>query len=250
VCRTIAVWLLLLWMSPSAPAAELTAGEIVRRAVDNYRGQTSYAELSMTIHRPDWERRLTMRAWTEGEERTLVRVTEPKRDAGNGTLTVEGNMWSYSPKINRVIKVPSSMMEQNWMGSDFSNKDVSKDSDIVDQYDHSLLERREQDGQPLYVIQSVPHEEAAVVWGREVLHIRGDWVLLEHQFWDQDNVLVKTLRTLAVEEMGGRPVASVMRMGREEAPGEWTELRTLAVEFDVALPPGLFTLSSLRNPRQ
>jgi outer membrane lipoprotein-sorting protein len=239
-----------LLQSLAATAADPTADEIIRRAVDHFRGETSYAELTMVIHRPDWERQMSLRAWTEGDEHTLVRVTEPKKDAGNGTLSVEGNMWTYTPKINRVIKVPSSMMSQNWMGSDFSNKDVSKDTDIVDQYDHTLLEQREHEGHTVYVIQSVPHEEAAVVWGREVLHIRDDWVLLEQQFWDQDDILVKTLRALEIEEMDGRPVASVMRMGREGAPQEWTELRTLAVDFDVELPPNLFTLSNLRNPRQ
>jgi len=233
-----------------ALAGELTAADIIRKAMDHYRGQTSYAEMSMIIHRPDWQREMTMRAWTQGDKQTLVRVTEPPKDAGNGTLSVDGNMWTYTPKINRVIKVPSSMMSQNWMGSDFSNKDVSKDTTIIDQYDHSLLELREHDGHRAYVIESIPHEEAAVVWGREVLHIRDDWVILEQQFWDQDDVLVKTLKTLEVDELSGRNVATVIRMGKEESPDEWTEVRTAAVAFDVELPATLFTLSNLRNPRE
>ncbi|MBN7796653.1 outer membrane lipoprotein-sorting protein [Parahaliea mediterranea] len=230
----------------AAPAAE----DIIRRAIDHYRGQTSYTEMTMTIHREDWERSMSMRAWTEGDERTLVRVTAPRKDAGNGTLSVDGNMWTYSPRINRVIKIPSSMMNQNWMGSDFSNKDISKDADIVDQYDHTLLDTREEGGHTVYVIQSVPHEEAAVVWGREVLTVRDDWVLLEQQFRDQDDVLVKTLRALEIAEMSGRTVATVMRMASEETPGEWTELRTGSIEFGVEIQSGLFTLSNLRNPRQ
>ena len=82
--------------------------------------------MTMVIHRPDWERTMTMRAWTKGDDRSLVRVLEPRKDRGNGTLTDDNSMWSYSPKVNRVIKIPSSMMGQSWMGSDFSNKDVSR----------------------------------------------------------------------------------------------------------------------------
>jgi hypothetical protein len=89
-----------------------------------------------------------------------------------------------------------------------------------------------------------------VVWGREVLAVRDDWVLLEHQFWDQDGQLVKTLKALEIAEMSGRTVASVMRMSRENRPEEWTELKTAEVEFDIELPANLFTLSNLRNPRQ
>jgi hypothetical protein len=142
------------------------------------------------------------------------------------------------------------MMSQNWMGSDFSNKDISKETELIDQYDHTLLALREGDGHQIYVIQSVPHEEAAVVWGREVLQIRDDWVVLEHQFWDQDDRLVKALKALEIEEMAGRSVATVIRMGKVETPGEWTEVRTVDIQFDVELPANLFTLSNLRNPRQ
>jgi outer membrane lipoprotein-sorting protein len=226
------------------------AKDIIRKAMDHYRGLTSYSEMTMTIQRPDWSRSMTMLAWTEGDKQTLVRVSAPRKDAGNGTLSVDGNMWTFTPKINRVIKIPSSMMSQNWMGSDFSNKDISKNTDIIEQYDHTLIEQREHEGHEVYVIESIPHEDAAVVWGREVLAVRDDWVLLEHQFWDQDGQLVKTLKALEIAEMSGRTVASVMRMSRENRPEEWTELKTAEVEFDIELPANLFTLSNLRNPRQ
>jgi outer membrane lipoprotein-sorting protein len=244
------VSVLVLFAAVGAAAQELDAADIIRKAMEHYRGLTSYSELTMIIHRPDWERSMTMRAWTEGEKHTLVRVVEPKKDAGNGTLSVDGNMWTYTPKINRVIKIPSSMMSQSWMGSDFSNKDVSKDTVIIDQYDHTLLDQYEQDGFQVYVIQSIPHEEAAVVWGREVLTVRDDWVLLKQEFRDQEDVLVKTLESLEIAPMGGRNVATVMRMSKQEKLEEWTELRTVAVEFDVKLPANLFTLSNLRNPRE
>jgi len=175
-----------------AVGEERDAAEIVRAAIEHWRGLSSYTEMTMLIHRPDWERSMTMRAWTKGQEQTLVRVVEPKKDRGSGTLTDDNSMWTFSPKVNRVIKVPSSMMGQSWMGSDFSNKDVARADDIIDQYDHSILQSEEVDDIVVYEIESIPHEEAAVVWGREVLKIRDDHVVLEHAFFDQDGELVKT----------------------------------------------------------
>jgi outer membrane lipoprotein-sorting protein len=204
----------------------------------------------MTIHRADWERSMTMACWSEGDKLSLVRITEPPKDAGNATLLNDGNMWTYAPKINRVIKVPSSMMAQSWMGSDFSNKDIAKSTDIIDEYDHELTATAERDGHVLYTVTSIPHEDAAIVWGKEVLIIRDDFVLIEQQFWDQDDILVKKLETEKIEQMGGRAVASVIRMGEVDKPGEWTRLTTSEIEFDIDLQPGLFTLSNLRNPRQ
>lgn len=242
---------LLLTLLPLATMAQTpTPEDIIRKAMDHWRGVNSFGEMTMVIHRPEWERSMSMQAWTEGDKNTLVRVTAPARDAGNGTLLVDNSMWTYAPKINRVVKVPSSMMSQSWMGSDLSNKDISKSTDIIDQYDHTLLETRVLDGHDAWVIQSIPHEEAAVVWGKEIWTIRDDFVMLEQQFWDQDGVLVKTFTTLEIEEMDGRTVASVMRMQDKDKPGEWTELRVDSNQFDVDLPANLFTLSNLRNPRQ
>ena len=239
----------LLFAGP-APADPVTARDLIRKAMDQWRGLSSHSEMTMTIHRPDWERTMTMESWNKGDKLSLVRVVEPARDEGNATLLNDSNMWTFSPKINRVIKVPSSMMTQSWMGSDFSNKDIAKSTDIIDRYDHELTATVERQGHVYYTVTSTPHEDAAIVWGKEVLTIRDDYVLMEEQFWDQDGVLVKSLQTLEVAEMGGRPVARVMRMGKTETPDEWTQLTAERIEFDVDLPDSLFTLSNLRNPRQ
>ena len=106
---------------------------------------------------------MSMESWTQGEKRSLVRVTAPKKDRDNGTLIDGNKLWTYSPKINRVIQVPSSMMNQSWMGSDFSNKDISRTDDIIERYDHRLLGETNLDGLVVYEIESVPHEDAAVV---------------------------------------------------------------------------------------
>jgi outer membrane lipoprotein-sorting protein len=234
----------------ATPSGAQDAAEIVRAAIDNWRGQSSYGEMTMIIHRSTWERTMSMRAWTQGSKKSLVRVTAPKKDAGNGTLMVDNNMWTYAPKVNRVIKVPSSMMGQSWMGSDFSNKDVSRADDIVDQYDHTLLGKEEHEGHSVFVIESIPHEEAAVVWGREVLRIRDDDVLVSQEYFDQEGVLVKTLRSLEIGEMGGRTIALRQRMAKTDAEDEWTEFRIDGVEFDVEISDNVFTRSNLQNPRE
>ena len=238
-----------LLLAVAADEDEFNATGIVRDAVNHWRGLASDSVITMVIHRPDWERTMTIRAWTKGDDRSLVRVLEPRKDRGNSTLTDDNSMWSFSPKVNRVIKIPSSMMGQSWMGSDFSNKDVARADDIVDQYDHSILGVEEVDGITVYEIESVPHEEAAVVWGREVLRIREDHVVLTHRFFDQDGELVKTLTSLEIGEMGGRVIAQQQRMSKTESPDEWTEIQVVSVNYDVDLKDSLFTLSNLRNPR-
>jgi len=241
---------LLFTRQPAADSA-IDARAIIREAIDYYRGLSSYSEMTMTIHRPDWERTLSVQAWSSGSKKTLVRVTAPPRDAGNATLVLDDNkVWSFAPRINRVIRIPSSMMSQSWMGSDFSNKDISRTDEIVDQYEHRLVRIDDQEGHKVYVIESIPHEEAAIVWGKEISHIRDDHVELQHQFLDQDMQTVKTLDTLDIQKMGGRLFAVQQRMNMQEKVDEWTEFRVLTLDFDRDIPDYLFTLSNLRNPRE
>ncbi|MFQ5548465.1 MAG: outer membrane lipoprotein-sorting protein [Woeseia sp.] len=247
ICRVVLIPVAVLSASPVHAG---DARDIVRAAIDYWRGLSSYSEMTMTIHRPDWERSMSMRAWTQGDDKSLVRITAPKKDRGNGTLIDDDSMWTFSPKINRVIKVPSSMMGQSWMGSDFSNKDISRVDDIVDQYDHRILGEQEQDGFLIYQIESIPYEHAAVVWGKEVLKIRDDHVVVEHGFYDQDGELVKKLESLEIGDMGGRTVAIRQRMHKIDAPEEWTEIRVDSVRYDLELRDSIFTLSNLRNPRE
>ncbi len=241
----ISLWLLVF----SQFAIAQSARDIIKAAIDNFRGLSSYSEATMTIHRPDWERTMEMKIWTQGTDKSLVRITAPKKDVGNGTLLIDDDMWSYSPRINRVIKIPSSMATQSWMGSDFSNNDVSRADDIVDQYQHKLLETTSHEAMKLYTIESIPYEDAPVVWGREVLRVREDFVLLSHAFYDQDNVLVKILETHEIKHIDGRNVATIERMSKAGQTQEWTEFRMANIKFNIEIPNNTFTLSNLRNPR-
>ena len=236
-------------LSLPLPAQAIDAGAIIQAAMDQWRGTTSHSIMSMTIHRPDWQRTMTMKAWTAGDTESLVRVLAPKKDAGNGTLLLDNKMWAFSPKVNRVIKIPSSMMNQSWMGSDFSNKDVARSADIIKQYVHTLIDTEQSDEHKVFVIQSVPKEDAPVVWGKEVLRIREDYVLLEHTFYDQDMKPVKRIRTSTVGMMGGRMVAIEQRMVKLATPEQYTEIKLISAEFDIEIPLEMFTLSNLRNPR-
>ena len=247
--KTLAAVIFLISLSTPTYATELDANAIIKAAIDNFRGLSSYSEASMTIHRPDWERTVSMKVWTEGLDKSLVRITAPAKDKGSGTLLIDNNMWSYAPKINRVIKIPASMSQQSWMGSDFSNNDIARADDIIDQYTHTLLETKKTDKGTTYLIQSIPDEDAPVVWGKELLTIDQNHVLLKHEFYDQDNTLIKTLSTKNIKVIDGKHVAMIQRMQKSDKDNEWTQFQTSLVKFNVKMNKNTFTLLNLRNVR-
>ena len=241
---------LILGLSPLTAYTQQTPAEIVQAAIQNLRGQSSYMEQKMVVHRPDWERETSMVSVTRGEKDALIRFTAPAKDAGNATLKLDQNMWAFTPRLNQVIKLPASMMAQSWMGSDFSYDDLAKSDRIATDYELVFKAEEVVDGRRVYVIEATPRPDAPVVWGKEVLRIRDDNVLLERIYYDQQGALVRRMVASRIELMDGQPYPRRLRMTDAEEEGHWTEVLTEAGHFDVNPPAYLFTQSNLRNPRQ
>ncbi|MFO7965712.1 MAG: outer membrane lipoprotein-sorting protein [Desulfobacterales bacterium] len=225
-----------------------TAQEIVDLGFEYLRENTSYAVVEMVIHRPDWERRMVMRGWTRGEDESLIKIIAPSKDKGNGTLKIGREMWIYNPKINRVIKVPPSMMSQSWMGSDFSNNDLAKSDTLIKDYVHEIVGTESHDGKNVYVIRSMPKPHAPVVWGMLELRIREDLIFLSEEFFDEDLESVKIMFGREIQEMGGKLFPKEWIMQKTGAEEEYTKLTYDTIEFNVELENNLFSISSLKNP--
>ncbi len=232
---------------PAARAQE--PRELVRAAFDHYRGKASRATIEMVIHRPSWERSMTMDGWTKGTSKSLIRITAPAKDQGNGTLKDGRDMWTYNPKVNRVIKLPPALMSQSWMGSDFSNNDLSKTDSILNEYTHTLVATETAEGHTVYVIKSMPNPGAPVVWGMQMLKIRDDHVLLSQEFFDEDLQPVKKLTASDIQMLGGRMFPKIWKMQEHGADDQYTLLRYERLAFLDDLPERLFTLQELKTNR-
>lgn len=239
-----------LWFIPAHAAdAPPNAHDLIAAMVDLTRGRTSYAELSMVVHRPDWERASSLVAWTRGREDALIRFTAPAKDAGNATLKKGDQMWTFTPKLNRVIRLPFSMMSQGWAGSDFSYSDLSRTDQLLHQYELKLVATEQRDGHQVYTIDAVPHDDAPVVWGKEQIVLRDDDVLLGQTFFDQAMQPLKRLESLEIKALGGRTFATRMRMSPLDKPGQWTEIVYSQAQFDVPIDDGMFTVFALQSGR-
>ena len=127
---------LLLCFNPSARAQEdLTPGAILDRIDDLYRGKSSHAIMRMAVVTENWTRELELESWSMGKEKSLMRILSPRKEKGTATLKSGKQMWNYLPKVDRVIKIPSSMMGSSWMGSHFTNDDLVKESRMAEDYD-------------------------------------------------------------------------------------------------------------------
>ncbi|MGD9078862.1 MAG: outer membrane lipoprotein-sorting protein [Desulfobacterales bacterium] len=234
----------------TTPCPALDANEIVRYGFDYWRGKASVGTVQMLIHHEDWERRMTIKAWTRGQKDSLFYISAPPKDYGNGTLKRGREMWLFNPKVNRVIKVPPSMMSQSWMGSDFSNNDLAKSDSLLLDYDHSISGTETHEGKKVYVIKSMPKPNAPVVWGMQRLKIREDHIWLSEEFFDEDLQPVKIMSAMEIQMLGGKLFPKVWRMRKVDETDRYTQLTYESLEFKSSLPDRLFTLSSLKQSRR
>ena len=249
--KIIPLSLTLLFFSILAPAAQAQDARALVEAGFNYiRDKASISIVEMTIHRPTWERKVTLKAWTLGEKDSLFTIIAPPKDNGNGTLKKGREMWMYNPKINRVIKLPPSMMSQSWMGSDFSNNDLAKSDNLISEYVHTVTGTETLEGKKVHLLQSIPKPQAPEVWGMQRLKIREDHLFLEQAFYDEDLKLVKTLRFLEIQMMDGKLYPKKWIMQKAETTHEHTIVEYRTVAFKNRLPDNLFTLSNLKKPKR
>lgn len=237
-----------LWSAPTYAAdSSAQALAILEHAIDHWRGTSSIATFSLTIHRPDFERTMRMKGWTKGRQNGLFFVLEPPKDAGNGTLKKGREMWTYNPKINRVIKLPPSMMSQSWMGSDFSNDDLAKSDSVLDEYTHRITGQTIIDGLTHYTIEAMAKEEAPVVWGKQELLVREDDLLLRQSFYDEDMVLVKEMIGSDITSLDDRLFPRQWEIQRADKADHYTRLEYQNIVFDVDISDTTFSLMSLKQ---
>ena len=219
-----------------APLAAQTAEEIIQNAEDAIKGSSAHGTMEMTIVTPDYTRTMKMESWWVGNEKALIRIEAPKKEAGNKTLKIGTEMWNYLKNTETTIKIPPSMMLQSWNGSDFTNDDLVRESNLNEDYAQALLGTEEVDGQVCWKVQLTPRPEAPVVWGKLFYWVRQrDYLPARVDYYDEKG------------EVGNRIVPTRWSMHNEKKEGRFTEFRILSMQFNINIPERIFSFRELER---
>lgn len=249
---TTAITCLLMIMATFTPAVAQNADAetIIRNMEQHMRGNSIYSEMKMTIERPRFTREVELKSWSLDTDFSLVLVTAPAREQGTVFLKRHNEIWNFVPSIDRTIKMPPSMMSQSWMGSDFNNDDLIRESSIIDDYNHDILRTETYEGQEVYVLELTPKPDAAVVWGMVRIWVtQEDYLQLRVENFDQRNELANTMMLSEIKEMGGRLIPTRFELIPADKPNQKTIMTYQAMKFDVELSPDFFTQQNMRRVR-
>jgi len=242
------VILYLIFLTISAFSQNMDIKEIVRKADEKMSGTSSTGSFSMTIERPTWSRTISMKSWTLGNEYSLIYVTAPAKEKGQVFLKRKSEMWNWVPSIDRMIKIPPSMMMQSWMGSDFTNDDLVRESSIVKDYTHRLLGEETVANYPSYKIELIPLEDAPVVWGKVLMWVsKKEYLWLKAEFYDEDGILVNTEIMSDIKKMDDRIIPCRMEMIPAEKKGHRTVMIFENTDFDVPLKEDFFSIQNMKK---
>lgn len=226
-----------------------TAYEIVNKAENAIKGEkTARGIMEMTIVTPDYERSLRMEGWFDGTERSLIVIQSPPKEAGNKTLKIENEMWNYLKNTETTIKIPPSMMLQSWNGSDFTNDDLARESNLAEDYDQKIIKEEEVSGAMCWKIEMQPKENAAVVWGKLYYWIRkSDYLPALIEYYDEKGELIRYMEFAAIEKVDDRRIPTEWIMNSVVEEGHKTTLKIVEMDFNVKLRERIFSFRELER---
>jgi len=222
----------------AAPAEALQAKAMVTTMIEHLRGQINVSLHEMTVQRPTWSRTLKIKSWDDRKnKKVFLRILGPARDEGTCFLRLGYNLWSYLPNVEKTMKIPPSMMLQSWMGSDFTNDDLVKESSYIDDYTHQILSEEKKDGKTVLQIELLPKPNAPVVWGKVVFLVwKEESLPLTQSFYDEKGKLIKHMKFTEFKKMDGVLLPTVWEMENIAKGGEKTLLKLLTIDFNPAPP--------------
>lgn len=232
----------------NAHSQQLSAKEIMKRADDKGRGKTSTGEMTLTIVRPDWTRTISMKSWSKGTEYSLICITAPAKEKGQVFLKRQKDMWNWVPSIEKMIKIPPSMMMQSWMGSDYTNDDLVKESSIVVDYTHKLLGNEKVREKECYKIELIPLPDAPVTWGKVITWVTVDgFNVWKAEYYDEDMELVNLMNAYNIKQMGDREIPTKMEIEPANKKGNKTVLEITKATYNQPIQDSFFSQQNMKS---
>ena len=242
------LWCLLIFFV-SGPILSQDPVEIIRKAEEKVRGkETSQSQMTITTVRPTWQREMTLKSWSKGDELSLTLITSPAKEKGIAFLKRKREVWNWMPSIERTIKMPPSMMSQSWMGTDLTNDDLVRESSSIKDYTHKSIGDSVVQDRNCWILELIPLPDAPVVWGKVVIFIdKVDYIQMITRFYDEDQFLVNTMVVDEIKMLAGMMLASRLEVIPADKEGHKTVLQFDRIAFDNPIPDRFFTTQNMKR---
>lgn len=236
-------------VAASAASAQLPdeATRLLEKAQASILGETAAYTLRMTVKRTGKSPRVvTMDGFKSGDDRGLVRYTEPPKEKGTVYLRRDEDTYIYLPAAEKVARVGP---KQTFGGGDFNNGDIFRLS-LTRDYEATLAGEEVVDGVACHVLE-LKARNRGVAYDRVRYLVRKDSTAFPclAEYFTISGKKLKILRSGEIETLGGRKRPTHMVMENALEAGASTELKFLKIDDSTKLDERMFSPASLERER-
>jgi len=244
----IIVAILLSALPTGAQTDQLSADEILDAEDRNMISEMKIVKSRMIVHGRRGDRTVSSQSWIRGEDRAFTEYLSPAREKGTKMLRLENNLWTYSPRSDRVIQISGHMLRQSVMGSDLSYEDMMEQDKLTEVYE-AIIEGSELiDDRDCWRLLLTGKEEGLAYQIRKIW-VDKEWYvpLMEKRYGHSGKLLKSTKLSDIINVDGRRYPGRILFKDELKSGSRGTEWIIDEIEFDVDIPDIKFSKASLKK---
>ncbi|MDR2629396.1 MAG: outer membrane lipoprotein-sorting protein [Spirochaetaceae bacterium] len=233
------------------------AASIMKTARDRINADTTSTRSRMVITAKDGStsERIIDQYSKDGPHgsRMIIVFQRPANVAGTRFLTMDNaaggeDRWIFLPSLGKVRRVAASEGSGNFMGTDFSYDDISSMNRNIDLDAHTILREETLNGNPCYVIQSIP-KDSGYQYSKTISWVdKAQSLIYKSEMYNKRNEPVKVMEISSYKDVQGR-LTPVQTKVSTLASGTSTTIYMDIVKYDDPIPEGVFTTAYLETGR-
>lgn len=231
----------------NCPAQTPSGHEILQKVDENIRARNRVVVSIMRIHGRRGTREIKAKSWIRGTEASFTEYLEPPRERGTKMLKLGNRLWTYSPSTDRIITISGHLLRQSVMGSDLSYEDLMEDQALSALYTAEVVGEDSLLGRPCWILALQATVDDIAYHSRKIWVDKERYIPLREQRFARSGKLLKTTEVREVMQTKGRWVARRAVFKDMLRAGDGTEFILESVQFDVEIPPYLFSKAALRR---
>ena len=228
--------------------AQLPDGnEILKKIDNNMTSDTKVVTSKMVIHGRRGSRTVVSKSYIEGVDKSYTEYLSPPREKGTKMLKLEDQLWTYSPKTDRTIRISGHMLRQSVMGSDLSYEDMMEDPKLHNLYEAKIIDEGTHDGRECWILELTAKRENSAYHSRKLWVDKKRYLALKENRYARSGKLLKSAEISDVHRQDNRWVPMKMVFKDELKRGKGTEFIIDTIKFNIPIQNHIFTKAMLRR---
>lgn len=224
-----------------------TADEILQKCDYNLSPDTLICDVRLTINQRQRVDVKEFEMYGKGQEKTYALFKSPLRDKNTAVLRLNDNMWMYLPSAEKTLKISGHTLRQSFMGSDFSNADITERLKLREKYEATLIGNEMVGNVNTYVLKLKAKKADAAYFERKLWVDEKLYVVVKQEMYAKSGKMLKLMTISDTQKIGSRNFSTKIRMEDKLKQNSFSEMVYSNIRLDEPLSDSIFTTQNLER---